>query len=240
MLKVLSNNVRRAFAVLRFGLLTLRYAGLRYTIQKLGHQLYGRTVFLHTIGDLETVVAPPIFSCYTVCASPEDMKELFDQMHYESNEGKYQLLVRKWYHERGFGTPYVVKSTDTDEVCLVRWIVTSQDIEKAGLSDRFPKLEDDEVMIENVYTLERFRQKGVQTSAHTQNVLLGIGYKKHKGYIAEGNTPALRFSARRGSKVFEKVLERHILFYVTRTILEQYDPPVPVATFLDKPTGNSI
>ena len=71
---------------------------------------------------------------------------------------KYQLLVRQWYHERGFGTPYVVKTTDTDEVCLVRWVVTSQDIEKAGLGDRFPKLEADEVMIENVYTLERFRK----------------------------------------------------------------------------------
>jgi hypothetical protein len=167
------------------------------------------------------------------------MKELFDHTHYESNEGKYQLLVRQWYHERGFGTPYVVKTTDTDEVCLVRWIVTSQDIEKAGLGDRFPKLEDDEVMIENVYTLERFRNKGVQTSAHTQNVLLGMGYKRSKGYIAEGNTPALRFSARRESKVFERVLERHFFFRVTRRTIWRFDPPISVATFLEKPTGDS-
>ena len=94
MFKSLWDKVGRAFSVIRFGLLTLRYAGLRFTLQKLGHQLHGHSVFLHTIGDLETIVSPPIFSGYTVCASPEDMKELFDHRHYDSNEGKIPTISK--------------------------------------------------------------------------------------------------------------------------------------------------
>jgi len=208
--------------------LTLRYAGLRYALQKLGHQFYSHTIFLHTVGDLLSARPAARFPCHTVRASAEDVKELFDQMHDESNASKYQLLVRKWYHERGLGTPYVQKTLDTNEVCCIRWMVTAHDIAKAGFGNRFPVLGEDEVMLENVYTLERFRNKSVQTSSKARDILSEMGFKKIKGFVAEDNIPELRFLKGRESRVFEKVEERHFLFRVSRKTLEQYDPPIPI------------
>lgn len=161
-------------------------------------------------------------------ASPEDVKEFFNQMRNESDEGKYQLLVRKWYHDRGFGTPYVTKALETNEICSIRWMITAQDIDRAGFANRFPKLDKDEYMSENVYTLERFRNKGVQTSSQTREIARSMGFKRNKGFVAEDNVPELRFLHRRGRRVCEKVLERHLLFRVTRKTIERYDPPIPI------------
>jgi len=238
--RVLLTRLRRAIAVIRFGLLTLRYAGLRYALQKLEHQLYGHTIFLHTIRDLNAPIPPPIFSCYIVRASPEDIKDLFNQIRYESNEGKYQLLVRKWYHESRFGDCYVAKTSDTSEICNVHWMVTPEHIRQLGWEERFP-LTDDEVMLENVYTLGRYRRMGVSTTCgyKARENARRKGFKRTKGYIDENNTPQLMSMQKSDTRISAKVLERHFLFRVTRKTLEQYDPPIPVATFLEKPPGDS-
>ena len=83
-------------------------------------------------------------------------------------------------------------------------------------------------MLENTHTLERFRNKGVQTSSQMRDIARGMGFKRSKSVVAEDNTPELRFLHRRGREVCEKVEERHILFQVTRRTIERYDPPIPV------------
>jgi len=215
-------------AVIRFGLLTLRWAGLRVALQKLGHQLYGHTVFLYTIGEMDTTVSPQRFPCDTVKATEEDIKEVFAQIHNESNEGKYQLLVRKWYHERGIGIPYVQKTLDTNEVCCVRWMITAEDMRKAGLNGKFPELNEDEFMLENVYTFERFRNQGVQSSSKMSEITRNTGLIRIIGQVAEDNVIELRALRRWDTRIFERVLERHFLFRVTRKTLEKHDPPIPV------------
>jgi hypothetical protein len=221
---------KHAVAFLRFGLLTLRYAGLRVALQKLAHQVYSRAIFLGTVTGPEAPTRPANFPCIVVPASPEDLKEFFDSVKHESREGKYQIIGRRWWHERGLGTPYVAKTLDTNEVCCIRWLITSRDLERAGLEKRFPRLREDESMTENTYTLERFRRRGVQASSgHQMNAIRkSKGLMWTKGYVDENNIPELRYSQQRGSKIFEKVLERHFLFHVTRKILERYDPPIPV------------
>ena len=237
--RVLSTNLKRAFAVLRFGLLTLRWAGPRVALQKLGHQLYGRTVFLYTIGAMDTAVSPQRFPCYTVQATEEDIKQVFRQIHNESNEGKYQLLVRKWYHQRGIGIPYVQKTLDTNEVCCVRWMIKTEDIRKSGLKGKFPELTDDEFMLENVYTFERFRNQGVQSSSRMDEITRSMGLTRIIGQVAEDNYIELRALSRWGSRISERVLERHFLFRVTRKTLARYNSPLPVATFLERTMKDS-
>lgn len=226
--RALYNKAKRVVAVIRFGVLTLRYAGLRFALRQLGHQLYSHTVFLYTTGEMTAPVRPPRFPSYTVRATEEDVKEVFNQMHSESNTGKYQLLVRKWHHERGLGIPYVQKTIDTNEMCCIRWLATAENIEKTGLADRFPKLEEDEFILENVYTLERFRSKGVQTSSNMYKITQGMGLSRIKGQVAEDNIIELRALKGWDTKVSERVLERHLFFRVTRKSLERYDPPIPI------------
>ena len=66
-----------------------------------------------------------------------------------------------------------------------------------------------------------------------------MGLTRMKGQVTEDNVIELRALRRWDSRISEKVLERHFLFHVTRKILEQYDPPVPAAIFLEKTTGDS-
>jgi len=225
-----SNKIKRALAVLRFGLMTLRYAGLRFALKKLAHQLYGRTVFYGTVKRLDDPPVPYTFECHVTLASSEDIEKFFNNVNSESKDGKYQLLVRKWYHERGFGNCYVTKIKDTDEICAARWMVTRHHLEEMGWENRFSTLGDQDVLLENVYVLERFRRMGVQQSGshYMKKICLEMGFTHTRGWINEDNTPELLSSLKNNWLAFEKVLERHVLFNITRKILERYDPPIPV------------
>ena len=221
-------RIKRAFTVIRFGFLVLRYTGLRFALWKLVHQLYSRTIFLYAGGDINISQPPPRFATVTVRATEEDVQEIFNQMRTESNSGKYELLIREWYHERGLGTPYVQKTVDTNEVCSIRWVVTAEDIRRAGFENRYPDFKEDEMMYENTYVPERFRDKGIHSSSNMSEIMVGMGFKRSKAFIAEDNIPQLHYMRRRDRRVSARVQERHFLFRVTRKTLQEFDPPVPV------------
>jgi hypothetical protein len=198
-------------------------------MQKLAHQLYAQSFFLVTKGYLGDSRLSSSYQCITNLASPDDVDEAFSKLRHETPEGKYQLLIRKWYHERGFGDCYITRTADTNEICVMRWIVTPEQIEQLGWEKRFP-LEEDEYMSENVYTFEKYRRSGaaVASSNSVVGLFRQLGYKCTKAYTNENNIPALKWGEKAGDKVYERVLERHILFRVTRKTLEQYNPPVPM------------
>jgi hypothetical protein len=229
MFNTLTRKVKNAFTVVRFGLLILRWCGLRIFVSKTLHQLYGRAVFLVVAKQVDREQLPSDFKCTVSLASPNDMKELFSALRTESPEGRYQLLVRKWYHERGFGDCYIVRAVDTKEICGVRWLITQEHVKQLGWEDRFP-LEEDEYISENAYTFENYRRNGSAVAASNiiKDIVNQLGFKRYKYYIDETNIPSLKWSKRYGDKASERILESHFLFRISRKILEQYNPPVPV------------
>jgi hypothetical protein len=224
------NKMKRALTVLWFGLLTLRYAGLWVALKKLAHQLYGRSIFYGTIKILDEPPESYTFKCYVTLASAEDIDKLFSNVNTKNGDEKYQLLVRKWYHERGFGDCYVTKVEDKSEICATRWVVTKKHLKEMGWENRFSKLQEDEILLENIYVLEQYRRMGVQTSGshHMFKICRDRGFKYAKGWIADDNVPELYACQKHNWLAFEKVLERHILFHVTRKVLESYNPPISV------------
>ncbi|UCB42558.1 MAG: hypothetical protein JSV77_08895 [Dehalococcoidales bacterium] len=230
----IATKARRVFAVVHFGLLILRWCGFRMFITKTLHQLYGRTVFLVTTGQLDNPLPPSDFKCTVKLASPNDVKELFSGIHTESPEGRYQLLVRKWYHERGYGDCYVTRTDDTNEICHVRWVVTAKHVRQTGWEDRFP-LDEDEAMAENQYTFERFRRGGGRraTALQLREIVRQLGYTHSRGYTDVTNIEQRRHGENISAMVRARILERHFLFRVTHKTLEQYDPPVPMITLRD-------
>ncbi len=223
-------KVARALAVLRFGLLVLIHAGLRTALGKLGHQVYGRSVFLTIVRPVEIPRPAGLTRCAVVQATPEEVGEFFKLMHGESREGRYQLLVRRWFHEHGFGDCYITWTADTNEMCCIRWIVTAEDIERVGWQDRFPTLRDDDVMTENTYVLRRFRRRGYQeSSSHAlDDIFKRQGFKRKVGFVEKNNLPQLQSSRKWGNVITEKAIERHFLFQVRRRTVERYDPPIPI------------
>ena len=238
-----SNRASRAFAVIRSGLLILQKAGLRIFLQKLGHQLYSSTVFLfmEKEPDDNDAYPPSLHQCVVTPASPEDVEEFFQKMVYESEESRYQLLVRKWFYESGLHNCYIARTSDTNEMCHIRWMVTSRDMRETGYEIRLPTLKEDDVLAENAYTLERFRGRGINTAAARpiDEIYRKQGFRRIMSYIDENNIPSLKTSKKRGNKVFERVLERHILFRVTWKMIERFDPPVPIHIPGDKEASQS-
>ena len=185
----MTRRIGRTFAVVSFGLLILRDAGLRLALQKLVHQLYCRTLFIGTVKRLDEPPRASTFECYVMRASPGDVEEFFANVASESGEGGYQLLVRRWYHERGFGDCYVTRVKGTDEVCAARWMVTARHLQEMGWEERYPGLNGTDVLLENIYVLERFRGMGVQRSSSPlmARICIEMGYTHAKGWIAEDN-----------------------------------------------------
>lgn len=235
MLRKTIQKVKRALGEVRFGLLILQWCGPRIFISKLLHQLYGQTVFLVTTGNLDDPHPSSDFVCTVSLATPDDIKELFGGLHTEDREGRYGLLVRQWYHESGYGDCYVARAADTNEICVVRWLVTPEHIKKMGWEARYP-LADDEIMLENVYSFERYRRKGarIASSDLAQKIALQLGYKRTKGYSEVTNIPQLSWNEKAGAKACAKIVERHFFFRVTRKTLETYNPPV----LIKAPVGN--
>ena len=229
MFSIMATKARRAFAVMWFGLLILRWCGVRVFMQKVAHQLYARTVFLETTGPLDAPQLPSSFMCNVSLISPDETDEFFRQLKRESPEGRYQLLGRKWYYKRGFGDCCAARVIDTNEICAVCWFVTPQHIKQLHWEDRF-SIEEGEIIIENAYVLERYRGTGAHLALGSSawEIARQLGYTFRKGYVNETNVPERRYLEKNNSMVHERILERHFLFRVTGKILERYEPPIPM------------
>lgn len=229
---MINTEIKRLFDILRFGLLILLYTGPRVALQKLAHQIYGKTIFLGLVTQLDKIDAssPSTELCIAAPALSHDVEEFFKNIRAESIEGRYQLLVRKWYHKRGLGKCYITRTSDTNEMCNIRWIVTAKDMIEAGFVGRLPELKEDEANMENVYTLERYRNRGIQTASALQvrQIVKEFGFNRTVGQVAEDNIASLRSNKKRGGQVFQRVLERHLLFRVKRKVIERYEPPIPI------------
>ncbi len=222
-------RVQGAFTIARYGLLILRWCGLSLFVKKLAHQLYGHATFYVERNPIDAPSPVSSFKCTVRKATFNDVEKLFSELPHESREGRYELLGRKWYHEIGFGDCYVARANDTGEICHVRWLVTATHIKQLGWQYRFP-LTEDEVMLENSYTLEKYRRQGVKTACLPQlrAIARDLGYTHSKGYVNTANIPQLLSDQKDGDMISARVSERHILFRVTRKTLERYDPPIPV------------
>lgn len=229
MFQLIIDRVRSTFNVAIYGLLILRWCGPRIFLTKMAHQVYSRTVFLSTISVLDMPRPSSLFNCTTRLASPSDVKELFRNLYQESADGRYQLIVRKWYHEKGWGDCYITRTVDTGEICMVQWLVKPEHIKKTGWEDRLTLFEE-EVMIENQYTLEKFRRRGVKTAAalHVRQIAMQPGFKINKGFTDETNMAQRQWYEKSGDRICARVMERHFLFHVTRKTLEEYNPPIHI------------
>lgn len=220
-------TINHLFIALYIGFLVIRWCGIRLFLQKILHQIYARWIYLVVVIPLDNPLPSSDYKCTVSLAKSEDIRELFSGLNTESPEGRYQLLMRKWYHELGIGDCYISRDAETNEICAVRWVITPRNVSDLRWEDKYP-LEEDELTTENVYTFEKYRRLGVElaSSIILQKVFRNFGYNRSKSYIDETNIPSLKMSEKNGDKICAKVLVRRFLFYDTRKILQIYDPPV--------------
>ena len=98
MFRKMIRKITRALAVVRFGLLILRWCVLRLSLNKMIHQLYARWIYIVVTARLDRPLPPSDFKCTVSLATSDDIKELFSGINTESPAGRYQRLIRKRYH----------------------------------------------------------------------------------------------------------------------------------------------
>ena len=153
-------------------------------------------------------------------ASAADMNEAFGKIKTESKESREILLYMKWLYECGFRNWYIARTADANDVCFLMSVIRPEDnrlIEK-GFKNWFPRIKENEVIIEAAYAYDKYRGQGLTTSAHIDiiNLYRAKGVKRNTLYIKEDNLPSCKTAERIGYSKFEEVPMRKILFFTIR------------------------
>ena len=130
---------------------------------------YSNSVALGMQRDLESLPTSP--SCTLPLRlrpiRPEDVGLLFDVLSRGvSREEAHGQLARLHLLKLGLPSCYVAVQAD-DTPCYVQWAVRSSDNERLGevFPSWFPRLRDDEVLLEYAYTVPKYRRSGIMNWA---------------------------------------------------------------------------
>ena len=104
-------------------------------------------------------------------------------------------LRRLSYLDAGMPTPYVAV-TDDGTPCFIQWLMTagSNDFIGSYFDGYFPRLAEDEVMVEGVFIPEQFRGKRIMAAAMSQLAMRGgeLGARFATTYTQSTDLPAIR------------------------------------------------
>ena len=202
--------------------LLIQIGGPRAFITQLRRQFYSRSIFFGLEKDLDSKRVP-ISSLLPYSwrkASDKDIDELLVKAKTESKESAHELLKRKWFFECGFHDCYVARTADTGDMCFIGWLLSAKDdiLISSGFKGRLPRLNQEEVLLENHYTLEKYRGNNIFPSVVDK--LCGLakdeGHKRMIAYVRKDNTACLKGLSRLSFGKFKEISELKLLFFTTK------------------------
>jgi ribosomal protein S18 acetylase RimI-like enzyme len=191
-------------------------------LPQLKRQIYSRDILFGLEKDLGTNDMPVSSRLpYTLQkATEKDINELLALAKGESKGSIHELLERKWFYENGFHDCYVARTKDTGALCFVAWLVSKKDSDTIGrgFAKRLPVPKDGEFLLENCYTLEKYRGNGIMPSVIRQmwDIARSTGYKRMITYVRQDNRASLRSFEKLGLNRFEEISELKLLFLTRR------------------------
>lgn len=216
MFEKLLSIVRSAFELLKVG-------GFKEFGYQLRRQIYSRHIQIGLTKELEETVRAPVASntgYYIRLASPQDMEESFQKASTESKESARLLLSRKWLYHRGLRNWYIARTVATDEPCFIQGVIQPEENEfiEARLKNWFPRLQEDEILLEGAYTFEKYRGNRLHpvVLADILDIYCKRGFHRVITYIEKNNIASLKGAARLGFIPFQETPVLKILFFTKR------------------------
>lgn len=223
------NNLHKIY----YCLLALRLLGPRLFLQKFGCQLYSNTPHFCVGKELDIIPSLDKSNHFLDLspASSDEVKSFLQLMGRESKTSRYEMLARKCFYDEGFHNCYIGRLTSSNEMASITWLVRQSEIKKSKCEHIFPLIKEDEVFGENIYTLEKFRGKGVMNATGRLKEIIAKkqGFKRIFFIVKEDNLPSLKSSMRRGHLLYKKIQIRHSFFFTRMKIINQYNPPIPIS-----------
>ena len=172
-----------------YAFMLLKLGGLKTFFMELKDQIYSKKIYIGTVMNLDAEIIPvqSRLEYRLKQASKEDMREVFQMMALERKLPAVEMLKRKICYEFGFHNCYVARTTKSDEICYVIWVMTQaeNDLLYRLYKNRFPKLKEGDILFENRYTFEKFRGNRIAPSVDVQlcEMAKRNGFKRQLGYI---------------------------------------------------------
>ena len=204
-------------------MLLLKVGGPIPFLHQLRRQIWSRANFLGMEKTLnaESVQVPCAIEYRLRPASKEDLEEMVRLARLEGKEAVRELVQRKWFYDCGFHDCYVARTVKDNELCYVQWLVSRVDNKAIddGFGNRLPRLQEDEILVENAFTFSKYRGNRLYPSALLQlaEVARKRGFRRMLVYVREDNIASLKGCERAGFRVFEKVPEVKLLLLTKRS-----------------------
>jgi len=213
-----------------YGITLLRTGGIKTFFKHLRSVFYYSEVLLglemrfdkDKIDDL-----PAALPFYMKLASKDDIEEILRKAQEESPESVYELIHRKLFYESGFARWYVGKVVGTDDICYMQWLVRPHDeiTKSKTFKGRYTELKENEFLLENAYTFEKYRGKGIGAAAMLKLTRIASDEERQNTgrmitYVNKDNRSSLRMCEKIGFKVFEERQDRQIFLILRRKLIK--------------------
>jgi GNAT superfamily N-acetyltransferase len=211
-----------ALKALSYAIILCRIAGFKSFIREIARRIYHKAHFIRLELDIDPAL-PKISSSidfFLEPASPHDMKNLLEIAKNLSSDSAYDLVARKFFYDSGFHDCYIGKTKAAKEPCYLGWLLSGK--KHPELHHGFkgiPSLKEDDVLLYNLFVFDKYRGKGVATSADAQlcEIAKKNGYKRAIVYPLKNNPAAVRALKRIGFTERGTKTDLHFVFLVKRT-----------------------
>jgi RimJ/RimL family protein N-acetyltransferase len=125
-----------------------------------------------------------------------------------TREDRWDRVVRLHLLDAGFSRCYVAATAD-DRACYIQWLIAPEEnaLLQSTFDGHFPRLQENEVLLEGAYTVAEFRGQGIMPAAMARIAERGaeLGTNRAITFVGDDNIPSLKGCKRAG---FYPSLER--------------------------------
>jgi RimJ/RimL family protein N-acetyltransferase len=157
----------------------------------------------------------------TMLATEDDFRQILKLVNQESRLSAIELIGRISTYEFGFHRCYIDKNRQTGAIYSFRWLILPQDDafqNNHKLKSIQPVMRENEGLLENGYTFEKYRGKRISTASVDRLCVLAQqqGITKVRAYIKVENQSSFASLHRAGFKEFEEIKETKFFFFLKR------------------------
>ena len=158
---------------------------------------------------------------YTLqAASSRDFRNISATLEGERGQDVFEILRRISFFERGFDACYLA-FTDSGQVCHMAWLLSAShnDLIESQYPAGMRRLQEDEVLQENIFTFPSYRSKGVMNSTTLclADLARNQGFRRILAYVDIENKTSLRGFLRAGFHYCEGEKEERRFFRIRRS-----------------------
>jgi len=215
-----------------YAFLLAKYGGIEHLFTEIKRRIYHKTVSIGLEKDLnEPDIEIQPRTDYTLkLAEREDIEEINNYIKTEGKQSRLYLLYRKWFYDAGFNNCYIARSTDTNELCYMQWIISQYDQNSNSpifkSSYNFVRLGEYDAQLENAYTFVKYRGKKIMPSVMNKlfQIARNRGFKRVITYVGSDNISSLKGCHSVGFKQFEQIHINLFLLSARRLIIPTRQP----------------